>query len=395
MNWLFLFLTLFVGCTRVPKSDRITITYQTIETLPEQQAIHRRIVSEFETAHPKIHVNIVYDTSKFQKLNVQLAGGAAPDIFYFIVDRLPALARRGAVMDLTEVLASHEGEFFPEVLEPCRLDGRLMMMPFHFSTDVLFFNRDWFEQAGEPLPDETWDWEKFAEVAARLARTRGLPFATVLPRPLLLVQSFGGEVFRADRCVINSPQSRAAVEFYRSLVERHIAPTTASMSEMEAFDGVNLFRNQKIALLVGRTYMLSEFDRETNFRWDVAPVPKGARRWSRLSVGGNCVWRGTRHPLEAREFARFYSTEGEKFAALNRNAIPASRTVAQQANFPAALKDALKYSRLDNPWGYTFWDEFNQRAFTETAEAVALGETSPTSALKAIETAGNNFLAQQ
>jgi multiple sugar transport system substrate-binding protein len=395
MSWLFVLLILLAGCTRVSKSDRIAITYQTIETLPEQQAIHRRIVSEFEAVHPKIHVDVVYDTSKFQKLNVQLAGGAAPDVFYFIVDRLPALARRGVVMDLTEMLASHETEFFPQTVEPCRLDGRLMLMPFHFSTDVLFFNRDWLEQAGEAAPDETWDWQKFAEAAARLARAHGLTYATVLPRPLLLVQSFGGEIFTSERCVINSAPSGAALEFYRGLVENHIAPTAASTSEMEAFDGVNLFRNQKIALLVGRTYMLSEFDREMNFRWDVAPVPKGTRRWSRLSVGGNCVWRGTRHPREAREFVRFYSLEGAKFATANRNAIPASRAVAEQANFPVVLLEALKYSRLDNPWGYTFWDEFNQRVFTETAEAVALGRSSPAAGLAAIEKAGNAFLAQQ
>jgi len=213
-----------------------------------------------------------------------------------------------------------------------------------------------------------------------------------LPRPLLLLQSFGATVFSNDVCTVNSPEAVAALEFYRSLVASNVAPTMATTSEMEAFDGVNLFQNQRIAMLVGRTYMLTEFDKIAGFRWDVASVPRGTLRWSRLSVGGNCVWRGTKHRREAEEFVEFYSSEGAKLAASSRNAIPALRSAAAAANFPPVMLEALSYSRLDNPWGYAFWDEFNQRAFVETAEAVALGQLSAAAALQSMESFGNQLL---
>jgi multiple sugar transport system substrate-binding protein len=390
MRRLLIAMVLLAGCGR-PADNRIQLVYQTIETLPEQQGIHQKIVAGFERAHPGVHVNVVYDTSKFQKLNLQLAGNAGPDVFYYIVDRLPALVRGGQVRDLTEEFAPLAGQFYPEIVDACRLDGKLWMAPFHFSTDILFYNRDWFAQAGEPVPDESWDWRKFADVTARLAARRQARIATVLPRPLLLVQSFGGALFAADKCTVNSPESVGALQFYRDLVARGIAPTTVSMGELEAFDGVNLFRDGKIPVLVGRTYMLTEFDHITTFHWDVAPVPKGKLRWSRLSVGGNCVWSKTRHPQEAWEFVKFYSTEGAKLAAHNRNAIPALEA-ADAAQFPPAMLAAMKYSHLDNPWGYTFWDEFNQQAFFETTDAVALGQITPAEALRSIETLGNRLL---
>jgi multiple sugar transport system substrate-binding protein len=393
MRRFFLLLLILAGCGRAMAPDhRVQITYQTIETLPEQQAIHRKILDAFEQAHTNIHVNIVYDTSKFQKLNVQLAGGAAPDVFYYIVDRLPAMARRGLTHNLTEGFAPLATEFYPEVVEPCLIENKLMMMPYHFSTDVLFFNRDLLEKAGEPIPDETWDWQKFVEVAERLAKERQARTGTVLPRSLLLVQSFGGTVFDNAKCTVNSPEAVAALEFYRSLVARGIAPTTAAMGEMEAFDGVNLFRDQKIPLLVGRTYMLTEFDKISDFHWDVAPVPKGKVRWSRLSVGGNCIWAGTQHPREAWEFVRFYSTEGAKIGAASRNAIPALKAAAEISTFPPVMLHAREYSRLDNPWGYAFWDEFNQKGFVETTDAVALGQMSPADAMHSIEALGNKLL---
>jgi len=397
-------LVLLAGYVR-PSDDRVEITYQTVETLPEQQALHQRIIYQFQEAHPRIRVRVIYDTSKFQKLNVQLAGNAGPDVFYYVVDRLPALAQRGQVADMTTSLAALADQFYPEVIDSCRVNGqprtdssvrgKLFMVPFHFSTDVLFYNRDWFEKSGEPVPDESWDWQKFADVAARLAAQRQDKIATVLPRPLLLVQSFGGVLFADGKCAVNSPETIAALQFYRDLIAHGVAPTTAAMGEVEAFDGVNLFRDGKIPLLVGRTYMLTEFDHIAIFRWDIAPVPKGKVRWSRLSIGGNCVWSGTKHPQEAAEFARFYSTEGAMMAAQSRNAIRALKAAADAARFPPTMMDALKYSHLDNPWGYAFWDEFNQKAFFETTDAVALGRLAPADAAKEIEKIGNSMLRPQ
>jgi multiple sugar transport system substrate-binding protein len=391
MRWWVIVFVLLAGCVR-PPDDQMEITYQTIETLPEQQALHQRIIDRFQQAHPRVRVRVIYDTSKFQKLNVQLAGNAAPDVFYYVVDRLPALAQRGQISDLSAMIAPMADQFYPEVIDACRVDGKLYMVPFHFSTDVLFYNRDWFEKAAEPTPDESWDWQRFADVATRLAAQRQVHIPTVLPRPLLLVQSFGGVLFAGGRCTVKSPETIAALQFYRDLVARGVAPTTAAMGEVEAFDGVNLFRDGKMPLLVGRTYMLTEFDHITDFRWDVAPVPKGKVRWSRLSIGGNCVWGGTRHPQEAAEFARFYSTEGAMMAAKSRNAIPALKAAADTAQFPAAMMEALKYSHLDNPWGYAFWDEFNQKAFFETTDAVALGRRAPADAAQAMELLGNELL---
>jgi multiple sugar transport system substrate-binding protein len=388
-KWIWLLVAL-AGCVK-PASDRIEITYQTIETLPEQQALHRQIVAAFEAAHPGVHVNVIYDTSKWQKLNVQLAGGAAPDAFYFVVDRLPALAKRGVVRDVSAEFAPVAVEFAAEVVEPCRIEGKLFMMPFHYSTDLLFCNRDWFEKAGEPMPDETWDWAKFAEAAKRLAKARDERYATVLPRPLLLMQSFGAQLFAAGKCAINTPEAIAGLELYELLV-RYGLPTPAAMGEMEAFDGVNLFRAQKIAMLIGRTYMLSEFDKITEFRWDASPVPKGKVRWSRLSVGGNCVWSGTKHPRETWDFVKFYSTEGAKLSASARNAIPAFKAAAQMAALPAVAKDALAYSHLDNPWGFTWWDEFNQKALVTVPEGLALGHLAPDEAAVFMQALGDNFV---
>ena len=80
-------------------------------------------------------------------------------------------------------------------------------------------------------------------------------------------------------------------------------------------------------------------------------------------------------------------------AAQSRNAIPALKAAADTAQFPPAMKDALRYSHLDNPWGYAFWDEFNQKAFFEITDAVALGRLAPADAAKEIGALGNELVS--
>lgn len=345
MRRILFLLLLLVGCATQPVK-RVEITYQTTE------ALDRQIVAAFEQTHPEIHVNT--------------AGNTASDVFDCDVDKLPELARRGAVSDLPADFAPATNGFSSEVVEACRVNGKLLMLPVRFSTDVLLYNRDWFEKAGEPVPDESWDWQKFGDVAERLAKQRDLNYATVLPRPLLLMQSFGTTLFADGKCKIDSPEAVAGLEFYRWLAIRG-APTS---------DGVDLFRAQKIAMFVGRTEMLTEFDKITDFRWDVAPVPKGKVRWSRLSVAGICVSSGTKHPREAWEFAKFVSTKGARLAV----------------KLPPVAREALADSHLDNPWGFAGWDEFYRRAFVVLPEGIVLGHIEPDEAALLMQGQGEELL---
>ena len=79
-------------------------------------------------------------------------------------------------------------------------------------------------------------------------------------------------------------------------------------------------------------------------------------------------------------------------AAKSRDAIPALKAASAVAQFPAAMMEALKYSHLDNPWGHAFWNEFNQKAFFEATDAVALGRLAPTDAAQVMESLGKSVL---
>lgn len=395
---LIILICLAAGCAR--KDDgRIKITYQTMETLPEQRKALEQLVKEFEKQYPYIDVEVLTSTTSFQKLSIQIAGGNAPDVFYYVTDRLPGMAKRGVLMELTP---GDMSAYFSQAVESCMVDGKYYLFPFHFSTDVLFYNKDLFDKEGVSYPDENWTWDDFLNAARRLTDKENKQYGTLQPRPLLMIKSFGGESFNKDltRCTLNSPETKKALEFIMDLDRRYgAAPAAASIKDMEQMDGVSMFSTGRVAMFLGRTFMLSEFRKLKNFKWDIAPVPKGARNYSRLAVGGNCISAATKHPREAWEFVKFFSgREGSLICGTSGNCVPALKETAYSEAFlfpppenARLFVDSIEYAESDNP-GLLVWEEFYQRVVQENIAKILCGIVSIEDGLKEMEREGDALL---
>ena len=148
-------------------------------------------------------------------------------------------------------------------------------------------------------------------------------------------------------------------------------------------------------MFVGRTYMVTEFTKIDRFSWDVAPVPLGAKRYSRLAVGGNCISKTTKNPDAAWKFVKFYSGEvGSRICGLSRNCVPALESIARSPLFLYSppnevqiLIDAIKYSQIEN-YGLLNWDEFFLKSFKIETDKVLFHTASISESLKAISREG-------
>lgn len=408
---LFFLLLFFAGCSSGPKDDRVTITYFTMETLPEQRRALEEMVRAFEAEHPRIRVRVDSSSAGFQKLAIRLAGGAAPDVFYYISDRLPYLVRRGAVLDLDRFLAKDPvdlGAYYPQTVRSGTIDGKLYLFPFHYSTDILIYNKDLFDNAGLAAPTEKWTWDDFLAAAQKLTVREGgrvVQYGTLQPRALFMIRSFGGNCFdeKLEKVTLDSPESRRALQFLIDLESKHgVAPSQAQIKDLEKDDGLNLFSTGKVAMFVGRTFMLPELSKLSRFAWDVAPVPRGAGRYSRLAVGGNAIYSGTRHPEEAWAFVKFFSGEkGSRICGASRNCVPALRSVAESPVFryspPAGIQsviDSIGHSQLEN-YGLLTWDEFFNKSFKAETDKILYRSATIDQGIEEIVRQGGKALAEE
>lgn len=405
-----LYISFFMtGCAVSDKGGKIEITYQTIEVLPEQRKALQELVKEFEKLYPDIRVKVLTSSTSFQKLNMQIAGGNVPDVFYYTADRLPILVEKGVVKDLTPFIKADPGldmdVYYKKIVEECKVHGRLYLFPFHFSTDIVFYNKELFRKAGIKYPGAGWTWEDFLRIAKELTINKSgriVQYGTFLPRPLMVIQSFGGRCFNDNfsRCTINSKSAHIALKFLLNMIYKHqVAPNIVAVKDMDKMDGIDLFRMGKVAMLPGRTFMYAELRKWKDLEWDIAPVPRGLIRYSRLAIGGNCISAQTKHPEAAWKFVKFFSgKKGSVICGTSGNCVPAYREIAESEYFlhipPENNKlfvESLAYSKSDNP-GVVFWHEFYDRVLQKEIEKILCKIVSIEEGLKEIEKEGNKLL---
>jgi multiple sugar transport system substrate-binding protein len=397
----------------------VTIRYLTLETGVEQQALIHEMVRRFEVKHPRIHVQVEVNSTAQRKILVELASGTAPDVFYTLTDTLPKMAAREKIADLLPLAKRDRldlNAYFPQTVDGLTFRSGLYAFPIHFSTDVLFYNKKLFDEAGVSYPNARWTWADYLEAARRLTRDRdgesaGGPPArpeqrgTVLPDPSVWILQNGGTLFNAEgtRCTIASPAAAEALQFLLDLRDRwKVAPTSAELQDTST---MQLFETGRVAMLPGRTYMVIEFNKSIKeFEYGVTDLPHGRRAACRLAVGGNAIARQTRHLEEAWEFVKFYSgaAEGMRVFGREKNAVPAVKEIALSPQFfnrpppddSRVFIDAVRYAELTTPKILPALEYVN-RIRNPLFEQVFVGGRKPADALAEIERRANQLLAEQ
>ncbi|MCX7019143.1 MAG: extracellular solute-binding protein [bacterium] len=361
------------------------LRYLSWETSYEQIDLLKKLVAAFEQRHPDITIQIEATTGATRVFLTDAAAGVPPDVMYVTTEYLAQFVDKGVVLPLDELIARDNismSIFLPQTVKCCTFDNKLYAYPIHFSTDALFYNKRIFDERHVPYPDESWTWQTYFDAATTLTIDRNGDgridvFGALAPDYGLLVASFGGKVFNDDltRCVVDSPEGLAAFKYAVAMYGRQ-APTAAQAMDTNE---IQLFANQKLAMYVGRTWMLPQLIRTTqDVSWDVAPVPKGKTRCCMLAVGGNCIALGTQHQEAAWEFVKFYSSiEGQELLGLQKNCTPALDKLAHSSDYflappPASIRvflDAINYAGKivpDTFWGAEFGSLIWQPAIEHT-----------------------------
>ena len=113
-------------------------------------------------------------TAYWDKLQTGIAGGAAPDVFAMDGPLFPDYQSRDVLLDL-KPLIDRDGYDLSQLADQgvadfTTADGGQYGIPRDLNTIVLYYNKDMFDAAGIPYPDDTWDWAKLIEVAKQLTK---------------------------------------------------------------------------------------------------------------------------------------------------------------------------------------------------------------------------------
>ncbi|RDW16712.1 ABC transporter substrate-binding protein [Oceanobacillus chungangensis] len=123
----------------------------------ERGKIFEEVAAQFEEENPGVKVKLTRipnDTFK-EKLSVAMSGGEVPDVFQsWGGGWLKNFADNGNVLDITADV--EEGHFNQLTLDNSTYDGKVYGLPIGLTLDLVFYNKEIFDEYGL-VPPETFD----------------------------------------------------------------------------------------------------------------------------------------------------------------------------------------------------------------------------------------------
>ncbi|NOZ51506.1 MAG: extracellular solute-binding protein [Chloroflexi bacterium] len=160
-----------------------------------EQQIYRDSIARFNEFYPDVEVDYQPIPADFQtKLKAQMAGGAAPDVFYVDDQLMTAFGTSGQLLPLDDTMAqagASRQDFIPALLTIFTLNGETYGLPKDWGTLGLVYLPDAFAKAGIAEPTADWTWDDL-KAAAEAIQAEGISARTptgLVLRPLPLAMA--------------------------------------------------------------------------------------------------------------------------------------------------------------------------------------------------------------
>lgn len=314
----------------------------------------QKIISAFEAANPdvKVKIELIAPSSQYWDKMLALAVSKdLPDVFWVNMDRFHSLATRGVFMSLSPFLdADPQARAlladYPEVLVGAyKFKGTLYGFPKDFDTIALAYNKDLFDKAKVPYPNDNWTWDDYLKAAQALTvkdtKGRIVQFGTVSANAVQtnwynFVLSNGGRMLNSDRtkAVVNSPEFIEAIQFLVDLVQKYkVSPAAGATAELGVSNLNELFTTQRVAMLPIGSWYLIRF-KDVPFNWGLAPLPKGAKGHGGMIHGlAHVISAYTKHKDAAWRLVKFMATDDAQQVWGNTGTVIPAKKSAQESYF--------------------------------------------------------------
>ena len=244
------------------------------------------VVAAFQEAHPEITVDfqLLPYADYFTSLKTWIAGGTAPDVASLDLAMLQEMAASGSIVDLNPMIEADGYDlsaYYQSTLDMFQNNGGQYGLPASYSNVVLYYNKNLFDAAGLPYPDETMDWDTFMSYNKQLTQdTNGDGTIDIFGTARLWWPYYmlvtGATPFNADatECTLTDPK---AIEGFQAMVDLTLTDKVApSANDLAAQDDWHMFEAGRIAMYPIGPWSISEFnDVITDFDWDATTLPYG------------------------------------------------------------------------------------------------------------------------
>jgi multiple sugar transport system substrate-binding protein len=270
----------------------------------------------FEEKYPQITIEFGWSMNA-EKFLAAAAAGDAWDIQDTCCDQIPVEARAGVLMKLDPLIKrgmrpDDVKDWIEWQYKYFNIDGSQYGIGKYMGTTALYYNKDWFQQKGVSLPDETWDWNKYRDAMIRLTdapnKKWGISLLSGSGQPMnpdrrqAKVHQNGGYFVdsRNDlKSGLDHPRTIEAFEWIHARIWKDnasIQPDQRPGVPDAPMDARRMFTGGVTAMWEdGSWSLVPVLQDEPSFEWDVVTLPKGpVQRDVLATTDGWAMWAHTR-----------------------------------------------------------------------------------------------------
>jgi multiple sugar transport system substrate-binding protein len=296
------------------QNNVVTVRYFNFTSRPDHIADLQTIIDAFEAENPGIKIEVSdaayadYPTA----LQADFVGGDPPDVFELEYQSFLTYAANDVLLDLSDYL-SPDVPYYPRALAAFQYEGRQLALPETFSTVLLFYNKDLFDQAGIAYPGPDWTFED--------ARQAGLAITALgddiwgIKAPITFWEFYKRAAendckFFNDaktESTINAPECVQTLETMVSMLDDNVMPDDAEQeASVGSRDDGDFFRTGRLGMVVTGIWMFPLFA-DVSFKWDVQLDLGMAHKGYAFFTNGLAIAKDTKHPAEAAAWAQYLS----------------------------------------------------------------------------------------
>lgn len=314
--------------------ENVTLTYTIWDQL--QQPAMEAIAKEFTAQNPniKVKVEVIPWGDYWTKMSAAAPAGTLPDVFWMHSGQFVKYASGKFLEPITAKVQNGEidlNNYAANLGSIYTLDGENYAIPKDFDTIGLAYNKDLFDQAGIPYPDDTWDFTKLADVAKKLSQPdKGIyGFAAKMDTQTGYWNDMlanGGSILTADGSK-SGYDDPASIEALKARYQMILDKASPSHQQMTDTDSTEMFKSGKVAMVFEGDWRTTDIDSSdiVKGKWNWAKLPKGkVKRGNIINGLGNVMSAAGKHKTEAGEFLEFLgSKRAAEITAEMGAAIPA------------------------------------------------------------------------
>ena len=338
---------------------------------PDEVKYFNQWVKPYQDKGNTVNIEYVDWTTYWTKLPTQFSAGTAADVLEMSNYTLQ-FGPQGVLADQNPYIAANSdikmADYVATPFEKFTYQGKLISFPMCLTIQAMAYNKDVFDKAKEPYPDNTWDWNKLLEVAQKFTvdkngkgpKDTGFDATNVVQWGAemsldeesgwsCLVYQNGADYWKDNYTTANftDPAVVEAFQFLADLINKYqVAPSPAAQQK---FNGSAFIAGQAAISRVGTYQLLPFLNNIKTFQWDVTVPPKGPKARGVMADGiGWSLNATSKVPDDAFKLIKYFNTEGQAFEGSQHWAVPILKSAFTSFGTPppahvADLKEEFDY----------------------------------------------------